>query len=102
LWIALAGDFMQALPSIKEEGVFFVEMSFWLTAGICSLMVVSLPEGFDFVEDARPTTDAHWKTRWVLLVGIVLAPVVLYGLTWCSALSGSHLRFGAPEEINEP
>ncbi|HEV8059714.1 MAG TPA: hypothetical protein VGP68_07565 [Gemmataceae bacterium] len=108
LWIALAGDFGQAFPSMKNSGPLFVEMTFWLTAGICSLIVVALPEGFAFVEDPRPPTDAHWKTRWVLLVGFALAPAVLYGLTWCSVhthsvpLVGSHLRFGTPEEINEP
>ena len=108
IWIALAGDLARALPTMKTPGVLFVQFTLWVTAAICSLIVVSVPEGFDFVEEPRPATDAHWKTRWVLLTGTVLAPAVVYCLTWCSVhshsfpLAGSHLRFGTPEQINEP
>ena len=91
LWIALAGDFTQAFPRIKDTGVLFVQFSLWLTAALCSLIVVALPEGFDFVEETRPATDKYWKSRWVLLAGIVLAPAVLYGLTWCAVHSHSEL-----------
>jgi hypothetical protein len=107
LWIALAGDFANALPDLKHQGRLFVQFTLWLTAGVCSLIVVSLPEGFALLEDTRPANDRYWKTRWVGLAGIVLAPAIIYGLAWSSVnshdepLKGSHLRFGSEEVVNE-
>jgi hypothetical protein len=100
LWIAMAGDLANALPNLKEQGRLFVHFTLLLTAGLCSLIVVSIPEGFALLEDTRPATDSYWKTRWIILTGVVLVPPVLYGLTWSSVnshtepLKGSHLRFG--------
>jgi hypothetical protein len=107
LWINLAGDFAQVIPRLKEDETLPVQMIYWLFGSVCSLLVLLLPEGFAFVEDARPANDSYWKTRWVLLVGIVLSPALVYGLAKFSIgmhespLPGSHLRFGEPEEIKE-
>ncbi len=107
LWIALAGDFTNALPDLKDQGRFFVQFSLWLTAGVCSLIVVTLPEGFDLVEEPRDASDSYWKARWVILVGILLAPGIVFGLARCSVdsherlINGSQVRFGSPEEVNK-
>jgi hypothetical protein len=107
LWIALAGEFSNALPDLKDQGSFFAQSILWLTAGICSLIVVALPEGFDLVEEPRPASDPYWKTRWVVLVGLILAPGIVYGLARCSIeshqqlIEGSRVRFGTPEEVNK-
>ena len=105
--IALAGDFAKVIPQLKQDETLPIQLAYWLIGGVCSLIVVLLPEGFAFVEDPRPAGDSYWKTRWVLLAGILLAPAIVYGLAKFSVeihqqpLKGSHLRFGSPEEINE-
>ncbi|MEA3225816.1 MAG: hypothetical protein U9Q07_07675, partial [Planctomycetota bacterium] len=42
LWVAIVGAFTQALPGMARKGTFFVHTTFWMTSGICSLIVVAL------------------------------------------------------------
>jgi hypothetical protein len=42
LWIAVAGAFTQTLPAMAGRGIFFVHVTFWITGGACSLIVLGL------------------------------------------------------------
>ena len=42
LWVPVVGAFMQALPGLSGRGVFLVQASFWITAALCSLILVNL------------------------------------------------------------
>jgi hypothetical protein len=42
LWVAIAGAFTQAFPGMARKGTFFVHTTFWITGGICSLLVLGL------------------------------------------------------------
>ena len=100
LWIAVIGAFVQAFPSMARKGVFFVHTTFWLTGGICSLIVLSL-SGKPGYRPAQQLTasDYFWnpsKRHWI---GWLLIPVLIILLAYLTVsldekpLSGSHLRF---------
>ncbi|MCL5281685.1 MAG: hypothetical protein M1376_17445 [Planctomycetes bacterium] len=99
-WIPTVGALTQAMPSISGRGVFLVQASFWLSAGLVSLMAVSLPP-----ESAgrRPAlcaaSDVAWRLGpgfWIILF---LTFMVLYGAArvtvaaHAAPLPGSALRF---------
>lgn len=42
LWIPIIGALLQAFPGMASKGVFFVHTTFWITGGICSIIVLSL------------------------------------------------------------
>ncbi len=100
LWVAVLGAFTQALPRMAGRGVFFVHATFWLTAGLCSLLVFGLSvEPWWHPSAALTSDDAYWKLGYKFWIGGLLVPLLLLALTWLTVsshsepLSGSHLRF---------
>jgi hypothetical protein len=100
LWIAVIGAFVQAFPSMAHKGVFFVHTTFWLTGGICSLIVLSLSgkPGYKPAQQLA-ASDYIWKTSKRHWIGWLLIPVLIILLAYLTVsldekpLSGSHLRF---------
>ncbi len=103
LWVAIVGAFAQALPRMAGKGIFFVHTTFWLTAGICSLIVVALSDKTRPPESQLPASDPSWKPNprsWAALLWIPALIILLAWLTVSShdePLSGSHLRFERTE-----
>jgi hypothetical protein len=100
LWIAIIGAFMQAFPGMAGRGVFFVHVTFWITGGICSLIVLGLSgEPIPQPESQISCSDQFFgpgRRYWIssLLIGVLI--ILLAYLTVAShheALPGSHLRF---------
>lgn len=100
LWVAVVGALLQAFPRISSSNVFFVHVTFWVTASICSLIVVCLPPVA--VQDRSgdlPPSDGSWTlgTRfWTCCLLTLVFVLVLAQLTVLSHeddLSGSHRRF---------
>jgi hypothetical protein len=101
LWIATLGASMQALPAMSGRGVFLVHLSFWITAGLCSLLVLASTER-PRVEspESCPASAGSWPLGWRFWTALLLVPVLLFivaAMTVAShrePLPGSHLRFG--------
>jgi MFS family permease len=100
LWVPVLGAFTQALPGMSGQGVLLVQVSFGITAGICSLIVVNLPEaGKPEIIEPRAATDRSWRLGRGFWIGLCLVPLLLYGvarLTIAShqgPLPGSQSRF---------
>jgi len=100
LWIAIAGAFTQALPGMAGKGVFFVHVTFWITAGICSLIVLGLSGKAKAVSEAHITaSDQFWKPGLRYWISWLLVPVLIIMLAYLTVAShdeplpGSHLRF---------
>ena len=99
-WVSVLGAFTQALPGMSGRGVFLVHASFWITAGISSLIVVSLTnEVSTRLVEPRAASDVFWGLGWGFWVYLLSALLVVYlaaRLTVAShaePLPGSHLRF---------
>jgi hypothetical protein len=103
LWIPIVGAFTQALPGLSGRGVFLVQASFLITAGLCSLIVVSLRE------QARPEpsqprgpSDASWRFGWKFWTCLCLMPLFLYVTAYLTVASHngplpySQVRFSRP------
>jgi hypothetical protein len=100
LWVPIVGALLQASPRLGNRDEFLVHATFWITGGLCSLLVLSLrdtPRGHTGVHWAPQ--DPRWKLGpgyWVSLVlGLPLIALLAY-LTVAShphELPGSHLRF---------
>jgi hypothetical protein len=100
LWIAIAGAFTQALPGMAGKGVFFVHVTFWITGGLSSLIVLLLSDKQGPLSKAQITaSDRFWipgVRHWIYWL---LVPVLIMLLTYLSVsshdgtLPGSHLRF---------
>ncbi|WP_339734202.1 hypothetical protein [uncultured Gimesia sp.] len=101
LWMSLAGDFSKALPRLAEKSVFLVQLSFWITGALCTLLVVRLKE-----DDQRlPQEGLTWSDRrWSLslftkLISVILTAALIGSVGWLTIqthdepLPGSHLRF---------
>lgn len=100
LWIAVVGAFMQAFPSIAHKGVFFVHTTFWLTGGICSLIVLSLSgRPRSQPEQQLYASDYFWRPRLQHWIKWLLIPILIILLAYLTVsldeepLPGSHLRF---------
>jgi hypothetical protein len=100
LWVPVLGAFTQALPGMSGRGVLLVHVSFWMTAGLCALIVVSLTEaGKPELSASRAATDPSWRPGRGFWIGLCLVPFLLYGiarLTVAShgeSLPGSQSRF---------
>jgi len=109
LWVAVAGAFMQAFPAMANKGTFFVHVSFWITAGICSLIVLSLRATPNAEADALWTaSDPSWRLGMKYWTGLVLSLVLVLVLGYLTAflsdkpLPSSNLRFGnAPSSSSQ-
>jgi len=100
LWVPVVGAFTQALPGLSGRGVFLVQASFWITAGLCSLIVVSLRDAprSQPVEQRGPS-DAFWRLGRRLWLCLCLVPLLLYVVAYMTMAShdgplpGSQVRF---------
>ena len=100
LWVAVLGAFVQAFPSMARKGVFFVHTSFWLTGGICSLIVLSLSgKPGRRPEKQLAASDSFWRPGMRHWIGWLLIPVLIILLAYLTVslseepLPGSHIRF---------
>ena len=107
LWVSVIAALTQALPGMSSKGVFLVHVSFWITAGVCSLIVVVLREETTYeVAEPRPASDTSWRLGWRGWACFCLVPLLLYAVGYLTvashdkSLPGSQLRFsdtsGAP------
>jgi hypothetical protein len=88
LWIAVGGAFTQALPGLSNRAVFLVQASFLITAGLCSLVVVSLRGSvWSGPAEPRAPSDASWRLGWGFRACLCLAPVLLYAIARLTAAS---------------
>jgi len=99
-WVPVLGAFTQALPSLSRRGVFFVHASFWISASLASLLVVSLsPEGASLRAEPRAASAVSWRLGRGLGIAIFLTPIILYCTARLTVAShreprpGSALRF---------
>jgi hypothetical protein len=103
LWVAIVGALTQALPGMARKGTFFVHTTFWITGGICSLIVVALSDKARLSESQLSASDASWKLSlqsWAICLLVPVLVILLAWLTICShdeSLPGSHLRFAQTE-----
>lgn len=100
LWVAIAGAFMQAFPGMSGKGVFFVHMTFWLTGGVCSLIVLGLSGKPRRQPESQLAASAHfWRPGVRYWISWLLVPVLIILLAYLTVslddepLPGSHLRF---------
>ena len=100
LWIAVIGAFTQAFPAMANKGTFFVHLTFWITAGLCSLIVLGMRgKAQSQPETQWAASDISWKLGvqyWASLVlALVLVLVVAYFTASLSEkpLPNSNLRF---------
>ena len=100
LWASVIAALTQALPGMSSKGTFLVHVSFWITAGVCSLIVVRLREEATYeVTEPRPASDASWRLGWRGWACFCLVPLLLYAVAYLTVAShaeplpGSHLRF---------
>jgi len=105
LWIAVVGAFVQAFPRMDHQGIFFVHTSFWITAGIASLIVLMLSDKPRPLPEAQLIASDHsWKPGIRFWISWLLIPVLIFVLAYLTIslsdepLPGSHLRFvNAPQ-----
>ncbi|MFM7148568.1 MAG: hypothetical protein ACKO23_01880, partial [Gemmataceae bacterium] len=104
-WVPVLAALLQAFPHIAGRGTLFVHAKFWISAGLCSLIVVSLSARARSLEP--PTVhaeDREWISVPMVVSGVVLVPVFVLGLAWLSLkthdqpLPGSHTRFSSGSE----
>jgi hypothetical protein len=100
LWVAIAAAFVQAFPGMAVKGIFFVHTTFWITGGVCSLIVLALSgRPTRRPESQLATSDRFWRPgvrHWVSCVLAAILIILLAYLTVSShdePLPGSHLRF---------
>lgn len=100
LWVAVIGAFMQAFPGMAGKGVFLVHLSFWITGGTCSLIVLGLSGTPESEAEAQVAPSAHsWRPGARYWLSWLLIPVFIILLAYLTAslsegpLPGSNLRF---------
>jgi len=100
LWVPVLAAFLQALPRMHARGILFVHTTFWVTAGLASLIVIGLsgrprPVG----TSPKSAGDLAWSPGWkhgLLWLGV---PALVFLLAWLSVrshaepLHGSQLRW---------
>ena len=109
LWVPVVGALTQAMPGMSNRGVFLVHLSFWITAGLCSLIVLCLSEKAEpGGMGLQPASDPSWRWGrrfWVLLGFMPLLVFVVAYMTVTShdgALPGSQSRFSSPPAAPAP
>jgi len=100
LWVAILGAFMQALPHMTQKNVFFVHTSFWITGGLCSLLLLLLSvDPWWHPSAALAPTDTYWRPTVKYWAGCLLVPLLLLTLAYLTIsshtgpLAGSRARF---------
>jgi hypothetical protein len=110
LWLAVLGAFTQAFPSMASRGVLWVHVTFWLSAGVCSFLVLGLAAVGESVvkEEAHSPGDVVWSLGWrhgamgCASVVFVLLLAKLCVASHAAPLTGSHLRFGENNPVQKP
>ncbi|QDT29926.1 hypothetical protein [Gimesia panareensis] len=105
LWMSLAGDFCGTLPRLDSRGVFVVQISFWITGALCTLLVVRIQEANQLLPTGFwKSTDSRWSFHVLTRLGAAIAVLLLCGaIGWLTIqthdepLPGSHLRFETSE-----
>ena len=100
LWVPISGALLQAFPGIAAKGIFFVHTTFWLTGGLCSMIVLGLSSNAGGASESQlPASDRFWKPGSKYWLGWSLIPIFVFLLAYLTTLShdqslfGSHLRF---------
>jgi hypothetical protein len=100
IWVQIVGAIMQAFPAMATKGVFFVHTTFWITGGICSIIVLALSGEPDPRPDSQlPASDRFWKPGMKYWLSWSLIPILVFLLAYLTVAShdeplfGSHLRF---------
>jgi hypothetical protein len=100
LWFSLAGDFTRALPNFKHRAVLFVHLSFWLTAALCTGLLLALRgEPVKAAEPAVAAESGSWrlgKVFWLVVAGLPVLLFLLAKLTLAmhdGPLPGSQVRW---------
>ncbi|MDX2032696.1 MAG: hypothetical protein SF339_18615 [Blastocatellia bacterium] len=102
LWIAIVADFTQAFPVLKMRGVFFVHLTFWLTALACTLLALAL-RADPVPAETLSADDPQWlpgrkhALLWALALVLIFALAKAAVASHDGPLPGSHLRFGGQE-----
>jgi hypothetical protein len=103
LWGSVLGAFTQALPGMSAPGVLLVHLSFWVTAGLGSLLVVGLADtARRAVVEPCVALDPSWRPGRTFWVGLGLVGPLLLGIAWLTVAShreplpGSQTRFPPP------
>ncbi len=99
-WIPTLGAFTQAMPGMSGRGVFLVHASFWLSAGLVSLIAVSLPPEVEG-RSAEPwvPSASSWRLGRGFWITLLVTPIILYVAArvtvaaHAAPLPGSALRF---------
>ena len=99
-WIPTLGAFTQALPGMSGRGVFLVHASFWISAGLVSLIAVVLPpESDDRIAEPCAASALSWRLGRAFWIALFMTPIILYCATrvtlaaHAAPLPGSALRF---------
>lgn len=103
LWVFTVGATMQALPAMSSRGTFLVQVSFWITASLCSLIVVASGGG-PARESAHsmPAAADSWRLGRQFWAMLCCVPLLLLLIAWMTVAShreplpGSQTRFGNP------
>lgn len=100
MWVAVVGDLARAMPGMDYRATFLVHVSFWLTAGVCSLLVVmwSDKSGIAGTGSAH-ACDTTWRLGRRFWVSLGLVPLFLLAVAYLTIrshaepLGGSQRRF---------
>lgn len=109
LWGFLAGDFARNVPRFGNVSTFVVHLSFWFTAGLASLIVLSIGESDSdaVLANGRAADDPAWRISWRQVALWLVVPVVIYAVAQTSVAShegplrGSRPRFGETPPVQE-
>ncbi|HEX4946227.1 MAG TPA: hypothetical protein VFZ34_06175 [Blastocatellia bacterium] len=99
LWLAVVADFTRVIPVLKNKGVLYVHVTFWLTALLCTVLVIALRAASSPVSDAVARDDAAWRLGWKYALGWLAVPLLLFALAkftlalHTEPLPGSRTRF---------
>ncbi|MBN2133110.1 MAG: hypothetical protein JW741_26655, partial [Sedimentisphaerales bacterium] len=106
MWIPVLGAFTQALPRMSSRGTLLVHMSFWLSAGVCSLIVLSLRGRVrETSTEMQEPADSSWRLGRTYWICVCLLPVFLFAVAYLTVashdepLGGSHLRFPPSADV---
>jgi len=109
LWVFTIGASMQAQPAMSNRGTFLVQASFWITSGICSVLVLVLTGRLtNESAESRPASVDSWRLGPRFWAQLCLVPSLLLAIAWMTTAShreplpGSHLRFDTPSASTSP
>jgi hypothetical protein len=108
LYAPALATLIQVLPGLDRKGSFFVHLSFWVTAGLASWVVLTLPsDPFDVASrnPSAPVDTLKWLAAGVIAL-VILAPLLV--VTLAKATLASHAaplpnaRFRFEQKVPQP